>query len=270
MPHTLIAVDMDGTLLDGNGQLPPTFNEVAARCASAGFILTPASGRQLATLQEMFPHINTFIAENGTVVVYEGAIVGTSPIDPELVTMTLDAAETITAAHMVVLCTPTRAYANKEVRTDPALKEAQAQLSTYYKAVSFVPNIRSIVADGSLVIKIAIFCEAGSEEFIFPPLAAAIGPEKVVVSGRVWADIMAPGANKGTALKQLAEILDIPLSNTIAFGDFLNDVELLKAAGISIAMDNAHPELKKLADHIAPPNTEYGVITVLEGFLGHV
>lgn len=74
---------------------------------------------------------------------------------------------------------------------------------------------------------------------------------------------MAAGVNKGVALHTMAELLSVPISRTAAFGDFLNDYELLREAGTAIAMENAHPKLKEIADHIAPPNTEYGVMTVL-------
>ena len=74
---------------------------------------------------------------------------------------------------------------------------------------------------------------------------------------------MANGVNKGVALQTMSKLLAVPISRTAAFGDFLNDYELLHEAGTAIAMENAHPKLKEIADRIAPPNTEYGVMTVL-------
>ncbi|WIM73424.1 HAD hydrolase family protein [Corynebacterium suedekumii] len=58
-----------------------------------------------------------------------------------------------------------------------------------------------------------------------------------------------------------------PQARTLAFGDYLNDYELLEAAGTAWAMDNAHPDIRAIADHIAPPNTEAGVVTVLRELL---
>lgn len=262
MMRTLIALDMDGTLLDPAGNLPPQFHDVATRCAEAGLILAPASGRQLATLQAMFPETSTFIAENGTVVVHDGEVVGTTTIAPEMVSATLDATKVITAPHMVVLCTPTMSYVEHAAPADAA-----TELEKYYKAVTFVEDFHAVLATDPPVIKIAIFCSAGTEEHVAPPLSAAIGADNVAISGRCWIDVMAPGANKGTALRQLAGILDIPMERTVAFGDYLNDYELLRAAGTAIAMENAHPDLKAIADRIAPPNTEYGVMTVLDEML---
>ena len=63
---------------------------------------------------------------------------------------------------------------------------------------------------------------------------------------------MADGVDKGAALTAMAELSSIPLAETAAFGDFLNDYELLRTAGLAVAMDNAHPQLKEIADIIAP------------------
>ena len=79
---------------------------------------------------------------------------------------------------------------------------------------------------------------------------------------------MDPTAGKGRALLALADALGVPQARTLAFGDYLNDYELLQAAGTAYAMENAHPDIKAIAHHIAPSNTEAGVVTVLRDLLG--
>ena len=69
MDYGLIALDMDGTLLDGAGQIPEGFWDVLVELQRRGVVVAPASGRQLATLRSMFDGENdpgTYIAENGT------------------------------------------------------------------------------------------------------------------------------------------------------------------------------------------------------------
>lgn len=58
--------------------------------------------------------------------------------------------------------------------------------------------------------------------------------------------------NKGTAVKRVCEYLDIPIENTIAFGDSMNDLEMLQTAALSICMANGSPALKELADEVCP------------------
>ncbi|WP_245802968.1 HAD family hydrolase [Corynebacterium phocae] len=257
----LIALDMDGTLLDGNGQLPPEFPRVVKRAKQLGVTLAPASGRQLSTLEKMFPDMSTFIAENGTVVVHGGEIVGTTPLKNADVHAILQARESIEKPHMTVLCTPSMAYAEKD-----SPESARDELDKYYKANTLVDSLTDYADEE--VIKIAIFCAEGTEEFVAPVLYDVIDAQNVAISGQVWVDCMPNNANKGVALEQLAEILSVDIAQTAAFGDFLNDYELLKSAGLAVAMENAHEKLKEIADRIAPPNTEYGVITVLDELLG--
>ena len=74
---------------------------------------------------------------------------------------------------------------------------------------------------------------------------------------------MKPGVNKGEALRGVQRMLGIRPEECMAFGDYLNDCELLDAVGESYAMENAHPALKRIAKYIAPSNDEDGVMRVL-------
>ena len=94
---------MDGTLLDAHGQLPADFPELQKLAAERNCELVPASGRQLATLKDMFPHIDTFIAENGSVVMRGGDIIATFPIAEETVRAARAAADSITEPHLSLI-----------------------------------------------------------------------------------------------------------------------------------------------------------------------
>lgn len=256
----LVALDMDGTLLDAHGQLPADFPELQKLAAERHCELVPASGRQLATLKDMFPDIDTFIAENGSVVMHGGDIIATFPIAEETVRAARAAADSITEPHTTVLCTPETAFV-----ADDVSDAARAELSKYYKAVTWVPELS--VISNSEIIKIAIFCEAGSEAYVYGPIRQAVPDDNVAVSGKVWLDVMARGVDKGAALTKLAELSEVPIAATAAFGDYLNDLEMLRAAGTAVAMENAHPQLKEVADIVAPANTDNGVSVVLRKLL---
>lgn len=77
-------------------------------------------------------------------------------------------------------------------------------------------------------------------------------------------EISETGADKGNALKYFCRHIKIDISETIAFGDGANDIPLLEAAGIGVAMENAEPRLKEYADMIAKSNNENGVCEVLK------
>jgi len=88
--------------------------------------------------------------------------------------------------------------------------------------------------------------------------------EDISNPGFYWLQIYRNGSNKGIMLKQLAERLKFPLSKVVAFGDYVNDLDMFEVAGTSIAMANALPQVKNAATHIIGSNEEGAVIEYLE------
>ena len=88
----------------------------------------------------------------------------------------------------------------------------------------------------------------------------------IKVTASTWNDLEfnASAAHKGNALKRFAEHLGLTLDNCAAFGDGLNDLSMIEAAGLGVAMSNAVPAVKAAASRIAPSNDEDGVAVVLE------
>lgn len=255
MEFRIIALDMDGTLLDAAGQIPDSFWPVLDELRARDVAVAPASGRQLATLQAIFPG-DTFIAENGTCVFHDGEIVSTTLLDDATVHAVIDVA--LAADMDLVVCTPTVAYHRPGISA-----ETEAELQKYYHSRHATEDLHAVTD----VIKLAVFTTDIAEDTIYPVLLDAAPEANVVVSGAHWVDIMHADAGKGRALAALAEAMGVDKRQTAAFGDYLNDLELLEAAGTAWAMDNAHPDIKAIADHIAPPNTEAGVVTVLRTLL---
>ena len=73
---------------------------------------------------------------------------------------------------------------------------------------------------------------------------------KVVTSGNLWIDFIAPGTNKGTALEKLIQKLKIKPEECMAFGDQYNDVEMLQFVGTSYAMSNAAPGISYYSTYV--------------------
>lgn len=82
-------------------------------------------------------------------------------------------------------------------------------------------------------------------------------------------EVMAPGVNKGEAIKKLASYLDIPLSKVIAIGDNYNDIEMIKMAGLGVAMGNAPQEVKDVATYITTDNNHDGIARFISTLLSH-
>jgi Cof subfamily protein (haloacid dehalogenase superfamily) len=263
----LIASDMDGTLLDADGQVPDRFWPVLESLLAAGIVFVPASGRQYQTLQAVFGDRAglVYIAENGTNIVQGGSTIALETVESVIIDPIVDWVRTMAASGAdlgVVVCGARSAYIE---RADAAFL---GSVRPYYAALEVVDDVTAAAA-GDDVLKLAIF-DSGQAETRTGPAVIALGlPADVVISGENWVDVMRPGANKGKALIRLQEHLGISREQTMAFGDYLNDAELLDAAGHSYAMANAHPSIRARARHQAASNTEEGVIeSILAAFPG--
>ncbi|MCG7273643.1 Cof-type HAD-IIB family hydrolase [Corynebacterium afermentans] len=252
----LIALDVDGTLLDGDGRVPDAFWPLLETARSRGITLAPASGRQLATLQQMFPDCEDFIAENGAVVARGGEVVSTTALPEAPVQRLLSALPNAPFAAHAVVCAPS-------VAATAALPPAvDAEVDKYYAS-------RTLLGDGSAspTIKIALYVESDAERNAYPWVRELVPELRAVVSGKHWVDLMHPDADKGLALAQLAEAMGVAMSETAAFGDYLNDLGMLRAAGHAVAMGNAHEDVKAVADEVVGTNTDGAAVARLAKWL---
>ncbi|TFC03208.1 HAD family hydrolase [Cryobacterium adonitolivorans] len=255
----LIASDMDGTLLDADGTVPERFWPLLDSILAAGILFSPASGRQYQTLQAVFGDRDglVYIAENGTNIVQGGVSIALEPVVGSIIAPVVAWVRAQTAAGSdlgIVVCGARSAYIE---RTDEAFV---AQVRPYYAALAMVDDV-TVAAAGDDVLKLAIFDAGRAETRTGPAVLALDLAADVVVSGTNWVDIMRPGTNKGTALIHLQQHLGIRREQTMAFGDYLNDAEMLDAAWHSYAVANAHPSIRARARHQAPSNLDEGVIT---------
>lgn len=260
----LIFCDMDGTLLDDAGEMPPMFDAVVGEILRRGAIFCPASGRQYsALLRQMGRYVDDFIfvAENGTFVARHDREMFSSELDEDEVERVLAAGAMVPAAYPV-LCGKRLAYVTE--RWAPYMDN----MRQYFTQCEMVEDLAPLAKEKE-IIKVA-FCDAefgAAEETIYPPLSRLDGAVRVVLSSHYWVDVMRPGVNKGVAVRRLQEQLKVAPDECAAFGDYLNDVEMLSSVGHSFAMANAHPEVKKAAREEVPPNTAYGVMTTLQKLL---
>lgn len=256
-----VAADMDGTLLDDNSQLSPDFFPIFQQLTQRGILFAAASGRQYYSLLQTFDSIKDqilFIAENGTLVMYQGEVLSSSTICRQDIHQIIQQARKIEGAY-IVLCGKESAY----IETDN--EQALVEISKYYQRCQTTSDLLSVEDD---FIKVAICHFSGTESLVFPSINASFGSShKVVVSGKIWLDVMNASASKGAAIEKLREVFGFTFEQSMAFGDYLNDIEMLEASYYSYAMENAHSEVKRVAKYVAKSNREQGVLTVLQDYL---
>jgi len=256
----LIVTDMDGTLLDDAKRMPPGLWETLAELRRRGVLFAPASGRQYATLAREFAEVAdgmVFIAENGTYVVRDGVELSSDPLEPGAAARVVHAVRRLVAEGVdvgAVVCGKRSAYVE---RSDEAFL---AELRRYYVEHRVVEDATALDDD---VIKVALFDFGSAARTTAPALAPLTATHQVVVSGEHWVDVMNRTADKGAALRRLQRELGITSAQTMVFGDYLNDLEMLDAAEWSFAMANAHPDVIARARHVAPSNNDNGVLRTI-------
>lgn len=254
----LIATDLDGTLLDENRNIPDGFLPVLKTISKKNIKFVVASGRPYYTLKEDFHSISnelTFIADNGATIIENSKIIYCNVIEKSLVKKVI-AQYRKSKNSYIVLCCKELAYIESND------EEFMEEVNKYYYKKEIVSNIEDIEDD---VIKISLCCFNNvknlADKYFTPGLSEDL---QIVVSGELWLDIMDNGINKGKSLQKIQEKYAITNGETIAFGDYYNDVPMFEKAYYSYAMDNAPEDIKRKARKSAPSNIENGVISILK------
>ena len=256
----LIVSDIDGTLVkDGENQINPEIFDVIMELKKKKKIhFAAASGRQAASIEYTFSPIKKeifYVAENGSYLGCYGRNLFLYPIERAL-------ADSIAV----------------DIRKDPELEVMVSGAKGTYletkdrefidwmtKGYHFnIIEVEDVTKVDDEIIKVVAYRKDGishATEGFFNKYGDRL---KMTVSGDMWMDCMASEVNKGEAVKTLQESLGIAPEETMAFGDQLNDIEMLKRAYYSFAVGNARDEVKNAARFQADLNVNDGVMKILK------
>lgn len=254
-----IATDLDGTLLDGSRRLPEEIFPLISALSARGILFAPASGRQYANLKRLFAPVKDdvlFLCENGALVKYREETLHLHPIEDGLLKETLDFIRTVKGLHPL-LCGTETAYIEED--SEPFRTVSFAAYTNCMR----VDSLDSVIGREP-VCKIAVFDDLPAAEHCMRALAGNLKGLRTTVSGMEWCDVMAEGANKGEAVKKVMERFGFFKEECIAFGDHMNDYEMLVSCGRAFVTENAYPPLKAKIGETIPANTEGGVILKLK------
>lgn len=245
----LIASDLDGTLLQNGAQeLTPRAIELIRKLTEKGVRFAAASGRQYDNEVHLFEPIKdkiSYIAENGSVCIHEGKVISRTIIEPDLIRRIIDEVKREGAFEILI----SREDACFIENNDPDF--VNHIVNVMKNTTKIVDDVRNVEGP---ILKIAI-CNMKDGPHIIDKylhyLQERFGAEiKVVTSGNIWIDFIAPGTNKGTALLKLLDELKISPRECMAFGDQYNDVEMLQTAGTSYAMANCAPGISYYSTYV--------------------
>ncbi len=257
----LVASDMDGTLLNSKAELPPDFFDIFERMRRNNIAFVAASGRQIHNMKVKFTGIEDeifFAAENGAYVTKANKKMLSLELSKEDVKAFLEIARKIDGTY-IVLSGKKFAYIENP---DPVFLARLSSYSGYIKPVQDISKI-----DDDIFYKFTICDLINPRTNAFPHFKHLQGDFQVKVSGLKWMDVTHKLADKGYAIKLIQDSLGVTIEQTAAFGDYLNDIELLKRAKYSYAMANALDEIKQLANFQTTSYNDFGVTRALSKIL---
>ncbi len=275
MKYRLLALDIDGTLLNDNRHVTDASIAAIRRAVDAGVYVTLCTGRSISTAA----HVARRLPLNAPLVLNGGALIYDSLRRRALYIRNLSKSMALHAVHQLrnLACYPIvyaplpesqyfyyddydphntaflqyvakntgRAHEVEEVTHLPHNGGAMVAITDRIVRIqNLAPTIRSQLPDATITLEVSPMDRAYCHVTITPR-----------------------GVSKGNGLRELAMLLGIHLSETIAVGDNLNDLDMLSTAGLGVAMGNATPEAKAQADYVTGSNNEDGVAQVIERFI---
>jgi Cof subfamily protein (haloacid dehalogenase superfamily) len=257
----LIATDLDGTLIGRDYLVSPRGAQALARAAAAGMVVVLVTGRPVRWLGHVYGQLAAeylAVCANGAVVYDPGtdAVLDSWPLSPQLLGGVC--ARLRAAIPGVVFAA--------EVSGGRVLKHEPAWPLRYEASTPDVYAVgpAELVAEPAVKL-LARDGERDSDEFTALIESLVDGTVEATHSSRSGlVEMSARGVTKATGLAAVADELGIAAAEVLAFGDMPNDVPMLRWAGRSVAVRNAHPAARAAADEVTESNVDDGVAGYLE------
>lgn len=262
-----IISDMDGTLLDDDKNLPEDFDYVMEMLKKMDIMFSPASGRQMATLKHQFEKYKDLliIADNGALVKKGEEEIFSACIHRNIVMDIIEMLKKYPSIAPVISCKD-MVYYNKK---DPYLIK---EMEIYCYNNQYDEDFKNVDYDNVIKIALCDYLDKDAQKNIVPILEEYFKDSSdfdYFLSGKIWVDVNPKGISKGFAISQLQKKLNITKDECVAFGDYLNDYDMFKSVTHCYAMENAIPEIKKIAKYIAPNNNTSGVTKVIREIINN-
>lgn len=244
----VIALDLDGTLLRSDKKVSIRTMNVLNSYAENGYKIVIATGRSPQFVSKILPELqsDTHICYSGAVIYENGNKVYEKLISPRSILEIICWFELNYPDLIVVIDMDGELYSNKVIEG----------LSNY-KVVDLKKICHKSAA--RIIIKVQ---EASDINLVYENLPSDC--RMILTDHGTYAEIFSTIVSKAEALKYMLERWNLSFDNVIAFGDDLNDIEILKESKIGVAMGNAHLEVKRIANAIAKSNDEEGIAEYLE------
>jgi Cof subfamily protein (haloacid dehalogenase superfamily) len=275
MPYRLLALDVDGTLLDPAGELRPTVRQAVVATQQRGLRVILCTGRRFRTARPLAQQLQL----SEPLVVHNGALVK-DPASGDTLHQCYMSHDTYVPALALLrqigapLVYVDAFHAQIDILTE-ALERAhpfqRAYLQENLTHCRLVSDIETPPPYG--VVMLSIMADEASLRVLRRQIEQTLGPQARVhmlinknYQGHIL-EILHPAVSKWEALRQLATQAGIAPQDIMAVGDDENDVEMLRHAGLGVAMGNAAAAVQAAADYVTGSNAEDGLVQALDRFV---
>lgn len=247
----ILFFDVDGTLYNSEKILPTSAKEALFEARRNGYELAIATGRGPFMIQSLLEEleIDTYITFNGQYVVYKGEVVYTNGVEKDELAKIIAFAEA--RNELLVFLDDKRMIASGE--NNAWVAESLNTLNYPY------PEIDSTYYMQNSVYQTLIFMEEKDEHLY----REAFPNVEFVRWHRYSCDILPKGGSKALGIEKILDKIGLTVNDAVAFGDGLNDIEMLQAVGTGVAMGNGHERVKAVATHIAEHVDEGGLAKIM-------
>lgn len=257
----LMVSDMDGTLLNSNGEISKENIEAINKFVNLGGKFAFATGRMKVSIEKFFKHIKP----NAPVILYNGAliydyenqkVVEESFLEEEVKFILKEINKFHSSIGIEIYCDDNVYIYHKNKFTDRFSKKGY-EVSFEITEELLKKNWTKILLTGDKEIL----------DLVEDNFKDKFGDFNIVRSDYIYLEVIPRGVSKGRALENLCRHLEIPIEKTIAVGDNMNDIEMLQSANYGFCVENGHPTVLEKVKYIAKGNDNHSLLSVVEYLL---
>lgn len=289
--YKIIAIDLDGTLLNSFGEVTPRTKEVLKQAIDKGSEVVLASGRPISAIENIANEIGSkefLISGNGALVynMQEGKVVYNKFLSKEQV------------LKIVQICEENSIYCNVYTENEVIAKSLNYNVLFYHKEnakkeegkrtnINIVSNMQKYISeldDNANFLKITV-CDPNQMIFngiirklrsieTIDVLDVSHMSRKTIKDGTedvhieyFYTEITNKNVNKWTAIEYLLEVKNLTPAEVMAIGDNVNDKEMIENAGLGVVMGNSSPQMKEIADIVVSDNNSDGIVEAIEKYI---
>lgn len=269
MSIRLIAIDIDGTLVNSERKLTERVKNTLIAARDKGVKIVLCTGRPLPGVQPELEALG-LVTDEDYVITYNGSLVQNVGTKEEIFSAHLSQDDYLDVSYMAQ-----KLGVHLHVSSSDAIYTAHRDISPYTVHESWLVHMpikfRSadeMITEPVEMIKMMMIDEPAILDAAIAQIPADFKERYTVVkSAPFYLEVLHPGASKGVGLAQLASHLELTSDEVMAIGDNENDLTMLEYAGIGVAMENAIPIVKEVADVETASNDEDGVALVVEQYV---